>query len=115
MDMVSGARAEEGDWVDQSILQHYISLAKEGTKASIDEIMRHLNKSMSLPESKFIDFALGHIGSAEGIKVMEHYLYHGTQIQRNYCALYFGRRGEYQLIRRAYDEGLIDAKQAFSR
>ena len=99
----------------QTILQHYIGLAKEGTKALIDEIMRHLNKSMSLPESKFIDFALGHIENAEGFKVMEHYLFHGTQIQRNYCALYFGRRGEYQLIRKAYDEGLIDAKQAFSR
>lgn len=113
--MVSDATAEEGDWVAQTILQHFIGLSKEGTKASIDEIMRHLNKSMSLPESKFIDFALGHIDNDEGFKVMEHYLFHGTQIQRNYCALYFGRRGEYQLIRKAYDEGLIDAKQAFSR
>ena len=101
--------------MDQTSLQRYIGLAKEGTKASIDEIMRHLNKGMSLPESKFIDFALGHVDNDEGLRVMEHYLFHGTQIQRNYCALYFGRRGEYQLIRKAYDAGLIDAKQAFSR
>lgn len=99
----------------QTLLQHYISLAKESTKGSIGEIMKHLNKNMSLAESKFIDFALGHVDTDEGIKIMEYYLFHGTQIQRNYCALYFGRRGEYLIIRKAYDEGLIDAKQAFSR
>jgi hypothetical protein len=99
----------------QTLLQYYITLAKEGTKASIGEIMKHLNKSMTLAESKFIDFALGHVDSDEGVKIMEYYLFHGTQIQRNYCTLYFGRRGEYLIIRKAYDEGLIDAKQAFSR
>lgn len=99
----------------QSILQFYISLAQKGTKASIDEIMKHLNASMSLVESKFIDYALGHVESEEGVHIMEYYLFHGTQIQRNYCTLYFGRRGEYLIIRKAYDAGLIDAKQAFSR
>jgi hypothetical protein len=101
--------------MDRTILQYYIRLAKEGTKASIGEIMKRLNKSMTLAESKFIDFALGHVESCEGIEAMEYYLFHGTQIQRNYCTLYFGRRGEYLIIRKAYDEGLIDAKQAFSR
>jgi hypothetical protein len=99
----------------ETILQCYIRLAKEGTKASIDEIMKHLNRSMTLAESKIIDFALGHVESDEGIQIMEHYLFHGTQIQRNYCTLYFGRRGEYLIIRKAYDEGLVDARQAFSR
>ena len=99
----------------KTLLQTYIDLAKEGTEASIREIMQHLNQSMTLAESKFIDFALGLIETEKGIEIMEGYLFHGTQIQRNYCALYFGRRGEYILIRRAYDEGLIDAKQAFSR
>jgi hypothetical protein len=99
----------------QTLLQYYITLAKKGTKISINEIMGHLNKNMTLAESKFIDFALGHVESDEGIKIMEYYLFHGTQIQRNYCALYFCRRGEYPIVRKAYDEGLIDAKQAFSR
>ncbi len=99
----------------QTILQYYIGLAKEGTETSIGEIMKHLNNSMTLAESKFIDFALGHVESDEGVKIMGHYLFHGTQIQRNYCALYFGRRGEYLIIRKAYDAGLIDEKQAFSR
>jgi len=99
----------------ETILQYYICLAKEGTKASIDEIMKHLNERMTIAESKFIDFALGHVEGDEGLKIMGYYLFHGTQIQRNYCTLYFGRRGEYLIIRKAYDEGLIDAKQAFSR
>lgn len=99
----------------QTALQYYIGLAKEGSKASIDEIMIHLNENMTLVESKFIDFALGLVSNHEGVNIMEHYLFNGTQIQRNYSALYFGRRGEYLIIRKAYDEGLIDAKQAFSR
>ncbi len=99
----------------QSKLRYYIGLAREGTKDSIREIMKHLNKSMTLEESKFIDFALGHVDNDEGVKIMEYYLFHGTQIQRNYCALYFGRRDDYLIIRKAYDEGLIDEKQVFAR
>lgn len=96
-------------------LEYYIKLAKEGSKASIDEIMRRLNQCATIAESKFIDFALGHIDSAEGMEVMKHYLFHGTQIQRNYCTLYFSRRDDYKLVREAYNKGLIDERQAFSR
>ncbi len=96
-------------------IDYYVSLAKKGTKDTIKIIMNDLNKNMTLAESKFIDFALGHVDTEEGFNVMKHYLFNGTQIQRNYCALYFGRKGEYLIIRKAYDEGLIDAKQAFSR
>ncbi len=99
----------------QSKLQYFINLAKTGTEESIGEIMRHLNKNMTLSESKFIDFALGNVENDTGIKTMEYYLFNGTQIQRNYCALYFGRRCDYHIIRKAYNAGLIDAKQAFSR
>ena len=99
----------------QSILQTYIGLAKEGTQASIDEMMRRLTPDMTLAESKLIDYALSHVEGDEGVAVMEGFLFSGTQIQRNYCALYFGRRGDYDIVRRAYDMGLVDAKQAFSR
>ena len=101
--------------MERAILQYYVALAKEGTEESIGEVMKHLNADMTIAESKIIDFSLGHVCSDEGVKVMERYLFHGTQIQRNYCALYFGRRGEYRVIKQAYIEGLIDAKQAFSR
>lgn len=99
----------------QGTIQNYVSLAKEGTESSIGILMEKLNKNMTLADSKMIDFALGYVTNKEGIKVMEYYLFHGTQIQRNYCTLYFGRRGEYLIIREAFDKGLIDAKQAFSR
>lgn len=99
----------------QSTLKKYIELAKQGTKVSIDTIMKDLNKSTTLAQTKFIDFALSHVDSNEGLEVMKNYLFSGTQMQRNYCALYFGRLGEYIIIREAYDKGLIDAKQAFSR
>jgi len=96
-------------------IKYYVELAKLGTKKSIDTIMYDLNRQMTLAESKFIDFALGHVESEEGVKMMTYYLFHGTQIQRNYCALYFGRKGEYYLLRDAYNKGLLDEKQAFSR
>jgi len=92
-----------------------VNLAKDGTKISIDKIMGDLNKEMTLAESKFIDFALSHVETKEGVDAMTYYLFNGTKIQRNYCALYFGRKGEYLLIREAFDKGLLDAKQAFSR
>jgi hypothetical protein len=44
--------------MEQSLLQYYITLAREGTKTSIDKIMENLNEKMTLAESKFIDFAL---------------------------------------------------------
>lgn len=93
----------------------YIDLAKTGTKVSVQTLMVHLNRKMTIAESKFIDYALGLVETKEGIEVIHHHLFHGTQIQRNYCTLFFGRRGEYLIVRQAYDAGLIDAKQAFSR
>ena len=96
-------------------MQYFLCLAKEGTPASIEKLMTYLTVQMTLAESKFIDYSLGEICSTEGLLTMQHYLFHGTQIQRNYCALFFGRRGEYMLLRKAYDAGLIDATQAFSR
>lgn len=101
--------------MEKTILETYIDLAREGTPSSIGEIMSHLNANMTIAESKFIDFALGHVEGDEGMKIMAYYLFHGTQVQRNYCTLYFGRLGEYPLIREAYEQGLIDSIQAFSR
>ena len=96
-------------------LQSYVDLAKTGTKDSVETIMAHLNRGITIAESKFIDYALGRVETEAGTDVIMHYLFHGTQIQRNYCTLYFGRRGEYLIVRKAFDAGLIDAKQAFSR
>ncbi len=38
----------------KSIIDRYVSLAKEGTKRSIKQLMDRLNKNMSLAESKLL-------------------------------------------------------------
>lgn len=95
--------------------EQWIELAKQGTKETIDDIMRNLNENMTLAESRAADLALSYVDSPEGMNTIKYYLFHGSQIQRNYCALYFGRLHEYFILREAYDKGLIDDKQAFSR
>lgn len=99
----------------QTKSEQWISFAKEGTKETIGKIMISLNENMSLAESRSIDYALSYVNTVEGFDAIKFYLFHGTQIQRNYAALYFGRLGEYPILREAYDMGLIDEKQAFSR
>lgn len=96
-------------------LDYYIRLATIGTAQSIDAIMRDLNMDMTIAASKIVDYSLGHVSSDEGLCRMQHYLFNGTQIQRNYCTLFFNRRGDWPLVRLAYEKGLIDWKQAFSR
>ena len=96
-------------------LTYYMEHARLGTTASVNLIMGNLNRNMTLAESKFIDFALGQVESEEGLAAMNHYLFHGTQLQRNYCTLFFSRRGDHLLVKEAFDLGLIDDKQAFSR
>ncbi len=99
----------------KKISDYYNNLAIEGTKESVKKIMENINLEMGMIESKIIDYALGLINNAEGINTLEKYLFEGTQIQRNYCTLYFNRKEEFKLVRLAYDQGLIDERQAFSR
>jgi hypothetical protein len=103
---------------NESKLAHYIRLASNGTSNDVDRIMKDLNNDMTFPESRFIDYALGLVESGEGVDRITHYLFEGTQIQRNYCTLFFNRRcekGDWEKVKKAYDMGLIDAKQAFSK
>lgn len=96
-------------------LEQWIKFAKKGTRESIEKIMENLNVDATLQETREIDHALSYVEAEEGVKTIKYYLFHGTQIQRNYCALYLGRVHEYFILRKAYDLGLIDDKQAFSR
>ncbi len=96
-------------------LDYYISLAGSGTAQSVDSIMRDLNTDITLAASKIIDYSLGFVRSEEGLERMAFYLFQGTQMQRNYCAIFFNRRGDWQIVREAYLKGLIDYKQYFSR
>lgn len=96
-------------------LDYYMRLANSGTAQSVDAIMVDINMDMTIAASKIIDYSLGLVNSVEGLHRMEFYLFSGTQIQRNYCTLFFNRRGDWPLVRLAYERGLIDWKQAFSR
>lgn len=96
-------------------LDRYIRLAQAGTCVSVDMILADINMDMSIALSKIIDYSLSFVQSDEGVERMAYYLFHGTQIQRNYCTLYFNRRGDWRLVRQAFEQGLIDEIQAFSR
>jgi hypothetical protein len=98
-----------------SKLAYYMGLAESGTARDIDLIMRDLNEDMSFADSRFIDYALSLVSSPEGIEAIGNYLFNGTQIQRNYCTLFFNRRNDWSIVKRAFELGLIDAKQAYSR
>jgi len=96
-------------------LGDYIPLAKSGAPADIDAIMSDINMEMSIASSKIIDYSLSFVESEPGLDRMAYYLFHGTQIQRNYCTLFFNRRGDWPLVKAAFEAGLIDEIQAFSR
>ncbi len=88
--------------------------AIRGTSCDIDSIMEILNEA-DIPITRAVDFYLGYVSKDAGIKRLEYYFFSGTQIQRNYCCLFFARRNEWKLINKAYEEGRIDKIQAYSR
>lgn len=96
-------------------LEKLIQLARQGTKEAIENIMINLDLETTLQETREIDYALSQVESEEGIESIKYYLFHGTQIQRNYAALYLGRVHDYVILREAFNMGLIDEIQAFSR
>ncbi len=90
-------------------------LCKNGSSEDIDKVLSFLDETADLPTTKIIDFYLGTVSSIEGIRRIEHYLSKGTQMQRNYCTLFFARRNEWQIVKNAYKKGLIDYIQAYAR
>lgn len=87
----------------------------KGNREDILFVISLLNSEVDLPTTRAIDFYLGMVDKPEGISVLKEYLFEGTQIQRNYCTLYFARRNEWTLVNKAFELGLIDALQAYSR
>ncbi len=100
---------------EKTLLEQLVILAKSGKGNDIDQIMKCLSKEITIAESKFIDFSLSFVSNEIGIRRLEFYLFNGSLIQRNYCALYFNRSERYEIVCEAYNQGLIDYKQAFSR
>jgi len=91
------------------------ALCGRGAPEDIDAVMRYLDEDADLPTTKVVDYYLGTVDGLEGMKRIEWYLFNGTQIQRNYATLYFSRMNEWALVNKAYETGLIDYAQAYSK
>jgi hypothetical protein len=96
-------------------LGEFIKRAEYGYEEDVDYIMSHLTDSSTLAMTRYVDYALSLVENPNGIKRLEHYLFNGTLIQRNYSSLFFNRRLDYDIVQRAFREGRIDEIQAFAR
>jgi hypothetical protein len=96
-------------------LYDLISRAENGDPDDIDLIMQNLNSESSFAMTRYVDFSLGLVTGDEGVARIEYYLFSGSQIQRNYASLFFNRRGDWEIVRKAFHQGLIDETQAFAR
>ena len=88
---------------------------RSGRTEDIDRLMEWLGPEMTFTTSRLVDYALGLAVTPEAEARIEHYLFQGNAVQRNYAALYFKRRGEMGLLDRAVRQGCIDEMQAFSK
>ncbi len=95
--------------------QLFAALGRSGTAADVDAVMQHLHERTDFTTTRLVDFALSLVETGDGAERIHHYLFHGTQIQRNYAALYFKRRYEMAPLHKAVAEGKIDEVQAYLR
>lgn len=96
-------------------LYDLIIKAENGDPADIDFIMQNLTYDSTFAMTRYVDFALGLVTNDEGVSRIEYYLFKGSQIQRNYASLFFNRRGDWEIVKKAFLQGLIDEIQAFAR
>ncbi len=97
------------------LLQELIESAEAGKASDIDIIMSYLSNKATLAHTRYVDYALSLVEDEEGVEQIEKYLFNGTLIQRNYCSLFFNRKDEWEIVKQAYQMGLIDEIQAYSR
>lgn len=96
-------------------LKKLTEMALSGNAGHIDTMMAELHEGQTVLVCKKIDYALSIVEHREMRKRIQYYLFNGTDIQRNYSALYFKRRGNTEILKLAYRKGCIDEKQAFSK
>jgi hypothetical protein len=82
----------------QAVSERLRTLCLNASGTDVDEVFAMLNDTTDLPTTKAIDFHLGAVDTPDGVARVEHYLFHGTQMQRNYCTLFFARRNDWELI-----------------
>jgi hypothetical protein len=93
----------------------FVAWGISGEKINVDRLMEALLARDDLVTSRLVDFALSLVNTREGIARLNDYLFTGTQMQRNYAALYFKRKGHVDLLDDAVAQGLIDREQAYSK
>jgi len=96
-------------------VQELVDRANSGNIEDVDYILNHLTSDVTLSVTRFVDYALSLVVSDVGVERIGYYLFNGTQIQRNYCSLFFNRRGDWPIVKKAYERGLIDEIQAYAR
>ena len=96
-------------------LQELIDKAVSGNQEDIDYILSHLSNNSTFAMTRYVDFALSLVENKDGVERIKYYLFNGNLIQRNYCSLFFNRRGDWAIVKNALDKGLIDEIQAFAR
>ncbi len=96
-------------------LKVLIDKAQSGNSKDVDYIMDKLTVDATLAMTRYVDFALSLVEKKEGIERITDYLFNGTLIQRNYASLFLNRLGVWKPVKKAYEKGLIDEIQAYSR
>lgn len=93
----------------------FVAWGSSGKKIDVDRLMEALLARDDLATSRLVDFALSLVKTREGIARLNDYLFNGTQMPRNYAALYFKRKGQVDLLDDAVAQGMIDREQAYSK
>ncbi len=92
-----------------------VKLGASGRQQDVDRLMKALEANDDLATISLVDLALGLVDKREGLQRVRDYLFQGSQIQRDYAALYFKRRGITHLLDQAAALGRIDREQASSK
>ena len=93
----------------------YVSIGNAGRIEDVDFLMEALVTRDDLATTRLVDYALSLVDNWAGIGRVRHYLFNGVQVQRNYAALFFKRKGWTDLLDEAVAMGLIDYAQAYAK
>jgi hypothetical protein len=101
----------------------FVAMGREGKALDVDTLMESLENDQNSATYKLVDYTLGLVSSDEGKERIRYYLFNGTQMQRNYAALYFKRCSSgvvtrtqaKDILAEAVKQGCIDRIQAFSK
>ncbi len=94
--------------------EQFVFWGNSGTIEDVDRLMHILSSQGDFATSRLVDYALNLVRTREGVERLRYYLFNGNEIQRNYAALYFKRRGHRDLLDDAVAQGKIDQIQAYA-